>query len=116
MDIRQATIYERLENAETDRDGFIYLSVNKGLCFFKVDRRHLENITQYENIHYEGVIMYLYQIPNVYWYQTEWVENPFIWLHSICDIYTMEETISYPWGNDIEYKRDYSRTPFLDHV
>ena len=38
-DIRQATIYERLENAETDRDGFIYLSVNKGLCFFKVDRR-----------------------------------------------------------------------------
>jgi len=107
MDIRQSNIYECLKTAETDRHGHIYFTVNKGMCFFKVDRRHLENIT-HENIHHGGVIMYLYQIPNVYRYQTEWVEKPFVWIHSICDIYTMEETISYPWGNDIEYKRDYS--------
>ena len=114
MDIRQTNIYERLENAETDRHGFIYFSVNTGLCIFKVDGSHLENITQHnENIHHEGVMMYLYQIPNVYRYQTEWVENPFAWLHSICDIYTMEDSISFPWGNNIEYKRDYSLYRFV---
>jgi len=67
---------------------------------------HLETI-----MHIGGFAEYTlqyFQIPDVYRYQNGWVENPFVWLHSICDIYTMEETISYPWGNDIEYKRDYS--------
>jgi len=77
----------------------------------------LENITQYnENIHHGDIGMYLYKIPNVYRYCNRWVEHPldwwvensFIWLHSICNIYTMEETTSYLYGTNIEYKRDYS--------
>lgn len=114
MDTRQTEILNRLYDAETDRHNFIYFSVNNGLCIFKLNKHHLDNITQYdENIHHEGVMMYLYQIPNVYRYQTEWVENPFVWLHSICDIYTIEEAQSYEWGNNIEYKRDYSLYRFI---
>jgi hypothetical protein len=101
---KQLSILNRLKSASTDRHNFIYLSINYKV-YFKVDKQHLENITQH--IRTEGLNL-LYKIPNVHKYSNDWIEFDFIWLHSICDIYTMEETKSYPWGTDIEYKRGYS--------
>ena len=107
MNTNQSNKLNRLLSAETDRDGFIYFSVNTGRCIFKVDRSYIkENITQHNEI------IVLYQIHNIFQNHTIWVEVPYVWLHSICDVYTMDETISFPWGNDIKYKR-YSLYQFV---
>ena len=114
MDVRQSNILARLKNAETDRNNFIYFSVNYGYCIFKVNKQHLDNITQHlDNITQDGVAMYLYRLPKLYkytgnWYENNWYENSFVWLHTIYNIYTIEETKLYTWGKSIEPKRYYS--------
>jgi hypothetical protein len=104
-----------MQNAEPDRHNFAYFSVNNGYCNFKVDKKHLYSITQHnEIVPHSGVLMYLYKIPSVHKYsittieEKNWYEHSYIWLHSICKVYTIEETKLYKWGNNVEPKRHYS--------
>jgi hypothetical protein len=117
MDTKQVDILTRMQNAEPDNNNFTYFSVNHGTCIFKVDKQWLllANITQHnENIHQGGIVMPLYQIHGVHRYLNEqFIEIPYAWLHSICDVYTIEEVKSYAWGNNVEHKIYYSLYRFI---
>jgi hypothetical protein len=109
MDTKHTIILNNLRTVSKDRHDYLYFSVNTGVCTFKVDGQHLDKITQHRQPMHDGNEGMYYQIPHVYEYLDGcWVKKRFAWLHSICDIYTMEETTAYEWGETIDLKRHYS--------